>query len=134
MLDVFFYIIYELLGPAMNQTKLYIHSSYTAWKVSLFGLFMVRIVQLRENKDQKNYEYGNFSRSVSLCVWTKKLLRMILERITKKHVDKVLNFALFRNKDKNRLSVSSMICEFMLWISSFKLNIQVTLKDLRLKT
>ena len=92
------------------------------------------LVQLRENKDQKNYEYGNFSRSVSLCVWTKKLLRMILERITKKHVDKVLNFALFRNKDKNRLSVSSMICEFMLWISSFKLNIQVTLKDLRLKT
>ena len=134
MLDVFFYIIYELLGPAMNQTKLHIHSSYTVWKVSVFGLFMVRIVQLRENKDQKNYEYGNFSRSVSLYIWTKKLLRMILERITNKHVDKVLNFALFRNKDKNRLNVSSTTCEFMLWISSFKLNIQVTLKDLRLKT
>ena len=52
----------------------------TAWKVSLFGVFLVRIslirteyweirsissylVQMRENTDQKNSEYGPFSRS-----------------------------------------------------------------------
>ena len=48
----------------------------TAWKVSVFGVFLVRIfrhsrissispfsVPMRENTDQKNSEYGHFSRS-----------------------------------------------------------------------
>ena len=45
---------------------------YTAWKVSLFGVFLVHnfphltspySVQMRENTDQKNSEYRHFSRS-----------------------------------------------------------------------
>ena len=39
----------------------------TAWKVSVFGVFLVSIsrysVQMRENTDQKNSEYEHFSRS-----------------------------------------------------------------------
>ena len=43
----------------------------TAWKVSVFGLFLVLIfwhsnsysVRMRENTDQKNSEYGHFSPS-----------------------------------------------------------------------
>ena len=34
---------------------------YTAWKVSVFAVFLV---QMRENTDQKNSEHGHFSRSV----------------------------------------------------------------------
>ena len=41
----------------------------TAWKVSVFGDFLVRIfqysVRMEENTDQKNSEQGHFSRSVS---------------------------------------------------------------------
>ena len=58
---------------------------YTAWKVSVFGVFLVRIfphsdwirrdtanaaksVQIRENTDQKNSEYGYFSHIVKHLV------------------------------------------------------------------
>ena len=38
----------------------------TAWKVSVFGVFSVRIfphlVRMQENTDQKNSEYRHFSR------------------------------------------------------------------------
>ena len=47
--------------------------AYTAWKVFVFGVFLVRIshirteygdsVQMRENNDQKNCECGRFLRS-----------------------------------------------------------------------
>ena len=36
-------------------------NNFTAWKVSVFGVFLFR---MQENKDQKNSEYGHFSRSV----------------------------------------------------------------------
>ena len=43
-------------------------SSFTAWKVSVFGVFLVGIFPhsdwIWENMDQKNSEYGHFSRSV----------------------------------------------------------------------
>ena len=52
----------------------------TAWKVSVFGVFLVRIfpnldwmrrnteysIRMRENKNQKSSEYGPFSRSAML--------------------------------------------------------------------
>ena len=46
--------------------------TFTAWKVSVFWVFLVRMREntdhkksgLRENTDQKNSEYGHFSRSV----------------------------------------------------------------------
>ena len=52
---------------------------YTAWKVSVFRVFLVHVfshlnwirsispylVQMRENKYQKNSEYGHFSRNVN---------------------------------------------------------------------
>ena len=51
--------------------------AFTAWKVSIFGVILVRIgtehgemlrispysIRMRENVDQKNAEYGNFLRS-----------------------------------------------------------------------
>ena len=51
--------------------------AFTAWKVSIFGVILVRIgtehgemlrispysIRIRENVDQKNAEYGNFLRS-----------------------------------------------------------------------
>ena len=40
-------------------------SNYTAWKVSLFE---VTLVQMRENADQNNSNYGHFLRSASLIV------------------------------------------------------------------
>ena len=58
--------------------------SFTAWKVSVFGVFLVRIfphsdwlrrdislysVRMRENTDQKNSEYRFFSRSVSPAIF-----------------------------------------------------------------
>ena len=46
--------------------------SNTVWKVSVFGVFLVRIfpysVQMCENTDQKNSEYGHFLRSVKKTV------------------------------------------------------------------
>ena len=40
---------------------------YTVWKVSVFGVFLVRIfpysVRMLENTDQRNSEYEHFSRS-----------------------------------------------------------------------
>ena len=43
-------------------------TSVTAWKVSIFAVFLVRIFPhsdlIRENTDQKNSEYGHFSHSV----------------------------------------------------------------------
>ena len=51
-----------------------IMAKYTAWKVSVFGVFLVRIFP---HSDQKNFEYGYFSRSdgvmlVSECteIWS----------------------------------------------------------------
>ena len=40
----------------------------TAWKASVFGVFLICIIspfsfRIRENMDQKNSEYGHFSRS-----------------------------------------------------------------------
>ena len=60
--------------------------TYTAWKVSVFGLVLVRIfcirteyieirsispysVRMRENRDQNNSEYWQFSRSVILILF-----------------------------------------------------------------
>ena len=53
---------------------------FTAWKVSVFGVFLFRIfphsdwirispysVRVRENKDQKNFKYGYSSLSVFSC-------------------------------------------------------------------
>ena len=50
---------------------------FTAWKLSVFGVILVRIfwhfrispysVRMRENADQNNSEYGHFLRSVSHC-------------------------------------------------------------------
>ena len=41
----------------------------TTWKVSVFGVFLVRIFlhsdQMRENTDNKNSEYGHFILSVN---------------------------------------------------------------------
>ena len=61
--------IYDLVCIGLN----------TAWKVSVFAVFLVRIfphldwirwdpysVQMRENTDQKNSEYGSFSLSERL--------------------------------------------------------------------
>ena len=56
------------------QFCLHSANSITAWKVSLFEVFLVRIfphsdkissysVRMRENRDQKNSEYGRCSRS-----------------------------------------------------------------------
>ena len=70
------------------QSKNWLHSwdCFTAWKVSVFLVFLVRIfphsnwirrdipcispysVRMRENTDQKNSEYGHFSCSVCLKI------------------------------------------------------------------
>ena len=45
----------------------------TAWKVSVFGVILVRIfpysVQMRKNVDQNNSEYGHFSQSGELGIF-----------------------------------------------------------------
>ena len=44
-----------------NHMKAYqVHIKYTAWEVSAFGVFLVRIFP---HSDQKNSEYGHFSHS-----------------------------------------------------------------------
>ena len=47
---------------------------YTAWKVSLFGVILIRISPLsdwiREHADQNNSKYGHFLRSDSLFPMT----------------------------------------------------------------
>ena len=52
---------------------------FSSWKASVFGVFLVRIFphltwirrdtkyQMQENTDQKNFEYGHFSRSFHEC-------------------------------------------------------------------
>ena len=49
-----------------NKSKLHRSSPYshlcTAWKVSVFGVFLVRIFS---NSDQKNFEYRHFSSSIT---------------------------------------------------------------------
>ena len=47
----------RMTGISHNKTK---------WKMSIFGVFLVRIQSKWENADQKNSEYGHFSRSVSI--------------------------------------------------------------------
>ena len=68
-----------------------IHNVSTAWKVSVFGVFRIRIspysvrifstysVQMRENRGQRKSEYGHFSRSdhfwdrcVTITIWYEK--------------------------------------------------------------
>ena len=60
--NIYFYILY------FKFCRIF----YTAWKVSVFGVFVVRIfphsywiVWMRENTDQKNSEYWHFSLRVS---------------------------------------------------------------------
>ena len=55
----------EIYGPiSLNQIfrgklmKIEMEAYITAWKVSVFGVFLVR---MQENADQKNAEYGHFS-------------------------------------------------------------------------
>ena len=50
----------------------------TVWKVSVFGVFLVHIfpnsdwIRIRTNTDQKNSEYGHFSRSLHATIKSSK--------------------------------------------------------------
>ena len=80
---ILYYISMHILNVKWSLTRHYWIQGFmnvTVWKVCVFGVFLVRIfphsdwmrrdseypysVQIRENKDQKNSEYGHFSRSV----------------------------------------------------------------------
>ena len=69
-------------GPMENTFQ---YNFFTAWKVSVFGVFLVRTfphsnwiwrdispysVRMRKNADQKNSKYGHFPRSVCRTVRT----------------------------------------------------------------
>ena len=62
----------------------------TAWKVSVFGVILVRLfplsdwirifpylIQMRENTDQNNSEYGHFLRSVKYTYFSQFSRRII---------------------------------------------------------
>ena len=68
---------FQLLATFATSDKLFRKNSFsTAWKVSVFGVFLIRIsphldwilnsVLMWENTDQKNFEYGNYLRSTEL--------------------------------------------------------------------
>ena len=59
-----------LVWKHINWSKYWSETFAMREKVSVFGIFLIRIfsifpyfVRMRENKDQKNSEYGHFSRS-----------------------------------------------------------------------
>ena len=78
----------NLLSPLLNTlSHMFLHCLFTSkglpcsilvsntvWKVSVFGVFLVRIfpysVRMLENTDQNNSEYGHFSHSFSFT-WNK---------------------------------------------------------------
>ena len=71
----------QIIACELFQITIYKGDSHTAWKVSVFGIILVRIfphldwtrrdsiwahaVQMRENTDQNNSEYGHFTQCQS---------------------------------------------------------------------
>ena len=62
---------YHVPGTQNSLKKCQSTETYTAWKVSVFGVILMRIlahsysVRMRENADQYNSEYGHFLCSVT---------------------------------------------------------------------
>ena len=73
---------------------------HTAWKMSLFGVILVRVFpysfQMRENTDQKNSEYGYFSRSdiqlFAIFGWLNNVMTEYHSKFTKMIKDDIWQF------------------------------------------
>ena len=68
------------ISVPLKFMKIVFITAVTAWKVSVFGVFLVPAysVEMRENTDQKDSEHGHFSRSEGL--WNKERINYLTQQ------------------------------------------------------